>query len=212
MAGTDVTYNGQSNNLTGQGSPNPTKLTLPNLNQIADPATQTALLKIQQYINNLVAPTGSGGYESLTGPGETETPGALTQAGQFTVNADDPGSGGITLSSIGNPSILESSDGSGNDSEFNASEGTAAISASTAITVETPGTLTMSAESAELQAPSGVLIRGEYVEFFTAEIQFFGESAAVPQQTVTGSKAGNAALASLLAALADYGLVVDDTT
>lgn len=36
----------------------------------------------------VVSPGGSavGGYASLTGPGETVTPGALTQAGNFTVN------------------------------------------------------------------------------------------------------------------------------
>jgi hypothetical protein len=33
-----------------------------------------------------------------------------------------------------------------------------------------------------------------------------------PQQTVTGNKRNNAALASLLAALAQYGLIIDKTT
>ena len=52
----------------------------------------------------------SGGYLSLTGPGQTTTPGDLTQAGGFTVNSTDvtgislssasvnPGSGGIYIS------------------------------------------------------------------------------------------------------------------
>jgi hypothetical protein len=40
--------------------------------------------------------------------------------------------------------------------------------------------------------------------FFTAGLQ--------TQQTVTGSRGGNAALASLLTALATYGLITDSTT
>ena len=55
------------------------------LDKVTDPAVQAALLRIQQFINNLVAPSSSGGYDSLTGAGETATPGALVQAGPFTV-------------------------------------------------------------------------------------------------------------------------------
>ena len=49
------TYQGQSNNFTGQGSPNPLKLVLPRKNEM-DPATQAAMLKLEQYINSLTAP------------------------------------------------------------------------------------------------------------------------------------------------------------
>lgn len=42
-------------------------------------------------------------------------------------------------------------------------------------------------------------------------INFFG-AAPVAQQAVTGAKGGNAALASLLTALAAYGLIVDSST
>ena len=38
-------------------------------------------------VTDLSASGGSGDYKSLTGPGKTVTPGALTQAGAFTVNA-----------------------------------------------------------------------------------------------------------------------------
>ena len=44
-----------------------------------------------------------------------------------------------------------------------------------------------------------------------AMVGFFG-AAAGTRQTVTGSRAGNAALASLLQALASYGLIVDSTS
>ena len=43
--------------------------------------------------------TGSGGYASLTGPGQSTTPGDLTQAGGFTVN--DSVGDGITLNTAG---------------------------------------------------------------------------------------------------------------
>jgi hypothetical protein len=58
-----VVYNGDTNNLTGVGSPNPVKLTLPMLDQVGDAPTQTALLRIQQFLNNLVAPSGSTDFE-----------------------------------------------------------------------------------------------------------------------------------------------------
>jgi hypothetical protein len=44
------------------------------------------------------------------------------------------------------------------------------------------------------------------------EIRFFDSSTGSAKQTVTGSRDSNAALASLLTALAAYGLVVDSTT
>lgn len=46
---------------------------------------------------------------------------------------------------------------------------------------------------------------------FTTAIGFNG-SAAITKPTVTGSRGGNAALASLLTALATYGLITDSTS
>jgi hypothetical protein len=40
----------------------------------------------------------------------------------------------------------------------------------------------------------------------------FNNTAPIAKPTVTGSKGGNAALASLITALANYGLIVDSTT
>jgi hypothetical protein len=50
-----------------------------------------------------------------------------------------------------------------------------------------------------------------YMTFRDAAFGFFG-STGTSQQTVTGSRGGNAALASLLTALANTGLIVDGTT
>lgn len=46
---------------------------------------------------------------------------------------------------------------------------------------------------------------------FNASVGFNG-TAAIAKPTITGSRAGNAALASLLTALASYGLITDSTT
>lgn len=43
------------------------------------------------------------------------------------------------------------------------------------------------------------------------QLGLFGHGTS-PQQTVTGSRGGNAALASLLTALAQYGLIIDSTS
>lgn len=46
---------------------------------------------------------------------------------------------------------------------------------------------------------------------FTTKVGFNG-TAAITKPTVSGSRGGNAALASLLTALANYGLITDSTT
>lgn len=51
-----------------------------------------------------------------------------------------------------------------------------------------------------------------YLAGSSGSLQFFGTTGAVSKQTVTGSRGGNAALASLLTALANYGLVTDSST
>jgi hypothetical protein len=44
------------------------------------------------------------------------------------------------------------------------------------------------------------------------KLSFFGSAVAAPKQVITGAKGGNAALASLLTALATYGLLQDSST
>ncbi len=64
-------------------------------------------------------------------------------------------------------------------------------------------------------APSGGLwIRGAILSLLTSGTDAFGIFGATPstKQTVTGSRGGNAALASLLTALASYGWITDSST
>ena len=50
-----VSYQGNSTNFSGVGAPNP-KLWVPQINNIADTNTKEALLKIQQWCQNLIGP------------------------------------------------------------------------------------------------------------------------------------------------------------
>jgi hypothetical protein len=201
----NVTYNGDTNNFTGEGTVNPEKLTLPYIDRVPDPQTRAALLRIQQYINNLLAPGSGGAYASLTGVGETTTPGKLTQLGDFTVSDNGVTGSGIqfTTGSTGSlPIFLSASDGivNGNlatitlsgsgtgDVAIQAGHGAGAVIHVTAAGTS-PGTIA-------LDAP---------------ELGFFGGSP-VAKQVVNGSRGGNAALTSLLSALATAGLITDSTT
>jgi hypothetical protein len=65
-----------------------------------------------------------------------------------------------------------------------------------------------------LSCPSGTIFVGtgaERVNINGSPLSFFS-SAGTGLQTVTGSRAGNAALASLLTALANYGLITNSST
>lgn len=77
------------------------KLFIPNKNMPAFSPYRygTDMRAIENYVNNLAAPTPGAGYASLTGAGETVTPGDLTQAGGFTINDTAPD--GIFLFSTG---------------------------------------------------------------------------------------------------------------
>ena len=67
-----VTNNGDANNLSGQGTPNP-KLVIPNKNLMVPPTLSMALA-IEQWCNNLVSPetTTSTGFPTLSGTGSPE--------------------------------------------------------------------------------------------------------------------------------------------
>lgn len=215
-----VTYNGQSNNLTGEGSPNPQKLVIPGKNNM-DPVMATAMLAIEQFINNLVAPeSGSGGaYASLTGPGETTTPGALTQAGPFTITNTDV-TFGVNITSASTP-IVVSAGSSSPGASF-----TLDATGDVTLTGTNGGSSLTLIEGDDVQieslaggvnviAPSsgGITFRGGEIQFRPSTgglLGFFGFAAVT--QTVTGSRGGNAALASLLTALANYGLIVNSSS
>ena len=51
-----VGYQGDTTNFSGVGAPNP-KLWVPQINNIEDTNTKEALLKIQQWCQNLVSPS-----------------------------------------------------------------------------------------------------------------------------------------------------------
>ena len=91
------------------------KLFIPNKNMPAfNPYRYgTDMRAIENYVNNLPAPTPGGAYASLTGPGETATPGDLVQAGGFTVNDTAPdGIFFFSFGGIGGQVQIAAADGS----------------------------------------------------------------------------------------------------
>ena len=196
-------YNGNSNNLTGKGSPNPQKLTIPMLDQVQDPAVSAALLRIQQFLNNLVAPSSGGtSYASLTGPGQTVTPGALTQLGNFSVSVSAASSGADVNFTVTNGTAVSIVDiGSGGNIAVTAIGGKITLTPDVAMFIGSSSSVTeVKGASVFIQTNAGALLK------------FYSLTGGVAQQTVTGSRAGNAALTSLLNAMALLGLVIDSST
>ena len=214
-----IVYNGDSNSLTGVGSPNPVKLILPMLDQIEDPAVQAALLRIQQFVNNLVAPSGgAGGYASLTGAGETTTPGDLTQAGGLEVDVPT-GDSFAVFQNYGN-AIVQSEGGGSPVSHGTITVGSGASATDGFVSIISSDTVTITGGTGVSGEVNGhIKIGAQYVVIeggqlampSSMEVGFFGQSPAL-QQTILGSRSGNAALANLLSGLATLGLIVDSTT
>lgn len=100
-----VKYQGQTNNLSGVGTPN-VKLNIPQMDKF-DAPTQAALLKIQQWCNNLVVPAGAGGGGFPTPVPGTPIPVGLLPWGIVINNAGTLAyvcnSGATTLSTINIP-------------------------------------------------------------------------------------------------------------
>jgi hypothetical protein len=121
---------------------------------------------------------GGGGYASLTGPGQTVTPGDLTQAGGFTVN--DTAGDGINFTSTGGAASLTSSSG---NVTVGSGTGLSALQGSGTVTVENLGT------SAALSAPAagGMTMVGGSPG--SGEVQVTG--AGGNQVVITGGSAGN---------------------
>jgi len=84
---------------------------------------------------------------------------------------------------------------------------------STLFTLTRTGVVTLSGSisGTNVTASSTVTLLSLYMPLSTGTVGLFG-TVPTTQKTVTGSKASNAALASLLTALAGYGLVVDSST
>jgi hypothetical protein len=158
---------------------------------------------------------GGGGYASLTGTGETTTPGDLTQDGGFTVN--DSAGDGITLDSTGG-TITED----GDQIRLNSVDGTFITNTTTdGINVSDNSTTGIHIIENEADAPITLTTTSGSTDTITlttsdinlncsVKLGFFGNL--VAQQVVTGSRGGNTALASLLTALANTGLIIDSST
>lgn len=160
------------------------------------------------------AQVGGGFYASLTGAGETVSPGALNQNGDLNVN----GSSGAGFGTTGG--------------QFNAA-GPAGVTIFSARASGSPtvhiyagvgggyggGQILCNASGQELAITGG----GNYLSLYDSggtnliriqtggRLSFFGRTTQTIQ-TVTGSRGGNAALTSLLQALNLMGLIVDSST
>lgn len=153
---------------------------------------------------------------SVSNPGPVTINGtAYTQTG-FTIDGPGVTSGTITLSTA----VSVANGTAGNKVECNARA--IWLPTGAKIALDTGGTSTISIDGSGNFIFSGFsgtlltlgsggesLITGSLTT--TGSLGLFGH-AAPGQQTVTGSRGGNAALASLLTALAAYGLVIDNTT
>jgi len=205
-----ATTPGNTTNFSGKGAPNP-KLVIPNLGQ-QPPELQAIFLAIVNWCNALVAPsTGAAAfYASLTGAGETATPGDLTQQGGFTVN-DNKSAAGIVLQDTGtssSPGITVEATGNGNIN-ITASGGDIIEKALSANIELYALDASVVATNIQLETPVGGILSLQVSN--ASPLAFYGFVGAA-QQTVTGSRGGNAALASLLNALAATGLIVNSTT
>lgn len=75
-------------------------------------AIETWAAELIKAIETIPGGGGGGGYASLTGPGQTVTPGALTQAGAFTISNGTLTQGGGNVS-LGNGWITTTTGGGG---------------------------------------------------------------------------------------------------
>lgn len=140
-------------------------------------------------------PIGSG-YASLTGAGETVTPGDLDQEGGFVVNVPVASSTGLQLSNE-SPIEVVVNDNSGYGIVID--EGGGGIDGGIQLIDHGGGGITLTDNGA-----GGLVFQSNFMSFFTNPV--------VAQPTVTGSRGGNAALASLLTALNALGLIIDSST
>lgn len=164
----------------------------------------------------------SGFYASLTGPGETSTPGDLQQLGGFT--AIDFGSTGFSFIQNGTGNIDILSAGSGNVSVGTSGTGFLTIGGSDGTDISNTGPNTFGMQinddsTAGMQiteiGSGGIVVDGGTSGLMlvpaSGKLGFNGATPIV-KRTVTGSRGGNAALASLLTALANLGLLTDSST
>ena len=235
---------------------------------------------------------GGGGYASITGPGETTTPGQITQSGDFFITNGDLSVANLYVDHYATPAYTNISNVhfSGNQIHAGGTGASSAdfeiqgvgqlvfyvgrdypngtpvnpgpssgiyfqiqnsVSTGTTITIGgnysgsqdqsichvycdtctfgnpyyasvnttpaigtwaagSPGILSLTAPTVQVGVLNDSVIQ---IGQNTSRIQFFqGGVPPTGRQTVTGSRGGNAALASLLTALAQYGLIIDNST
>jgi hypothetical protein len=182
---------------------------------------------------------GGGGPVSLSGAGETTTPGDLVQAGGFTVNdsaghgitldsatgvitieAPGPGVGvgieangagsGIVLTTTGANSFMIIGD-QPSTGVIDMGGGGVNVHAGTPLST-LPGSVLISADSTGgviIQTASGGTVKVQNAS--AGHLSFFGVTGTT-KTAVTGSRVSGAALTNLLTALANYGLITDSTT
>jgi hypothetical protein len=154
---------------------------------------------------------GASTYASLQGPGADTSGDELTQTGGFNVVLGDvlvDGTQDFTVTATGHtgqPVAFQNIfSGSAGGAQWAALVGNATKQGSIVLGIGATG-------------DSSLFIRADTISFTdglggtTGAIEFFGAGGA-SIQTVTGSRGGNAALASLLAALHAYGLIIDSST
>lgn len=155
-------------------------------------------------------------YASLTGPGETVTPGALTQTGNFTVDGNSTVNGDFGVSD--SPSVFTVTSASG-------ISGTVTGASTSAAAVVNTTTSEISCAGGGFTTSVICETNGTNVYVFVASansfLGFFGLSPGAQRRTVTGllstvtDPAAKAVLTSIIAALATasgYGLIIDGTT
>ncbi len=82
------------------------------------------------------------------------------------------------------------------------------ISYDTAYVGTNPGGAYVSPLTGSTTSANSLLLNGHPDTYFQVNLGF----SAIAKPTITGSRGGNAALASLLTALASYGIITDSTT
>lgn len=155
---------------------------------------------------------GSTGYASLTGAGQTATPGLLTQKGGFIIDTGDVG--------VDATEVIEFSATSA-DSAVGAFFEMFALDSGAQMAMEVfgggpvpVGNVSLFSDPTHgtiLELFAGVVNIGGGFSPSEGVLTFFNTNGS-NQQTVTGSQGGNTALANLIQALKEYGLIIDATT
>lgn len=180
----------------------------------------------------------SAGPASLSGAGETATPGDLTQAGGFTVNEttgtmglqsttiagvniDDTSSTGVTITEHSSGDVVIQAEGNPGSVQILSSGSHGLILSSTGggATLQCSGgpnlvvaQLGIGDLIVECTSTGNIrLTTSHNLAISCGKLGFFGVTP-VSIPNVSGSKGGNVALGNLMTALANLGLVIDSTT